>query len=140
MEFEFDDSKIGMKNSVVYIVTENDTALAMGSGRLPVLATPKMSALMEKSASDLLEMLLPHHLTSVGISINLQHIAPSPIKSKIFAEAEIIKIEGRKIIFEITARDEVEEIGRGVHERFIVDRKKFKLKALSKIIKKNCQE
>ena len=96
------------------------------------MATPKMIALMEKAATDLLEKILPENFTSVGISLNIQHTAPTPTGMKIFAEAEIIEVSGRKILFEVSAKDEVGEIGRGKHERFIVDRKKFQEKADSK--------
>lgn len=130
---QFENLKIGLKNSAESIVTENDTALKIGSGSLKVLATPKMIALMEKSAADLVEKLLPEEFTSVGISLNVQHTAPTPINMKFFAQAEIIAVDGRKIIFEVTANDERGEIGRGTHERFIVDRKKFQSKADSKI-------
>ena len=129
---QFENLKIGLKNSAESIVTENDTALKIGSGSLKVLATPKMIALMEKSAADLVEKLLPEEFTSVGISLNVQHTAPTPINMKFFAQAEIIAVDGRKIIFEVSANDERGEIGRGTHERFIVDRKKFQAKADSK--------
>ena len=129
---DFENLKVGLKNSAESFVTENDTAVKVGSGSLKVLATPKMIALMEKSAADLLEKLLPENFTSVGISLNVQHTAPTPTGMKIFAEAEIIETDGRKILFEVFAKDEVGEIGRGKHERFIVDRKKFQDKADSK--------
>ena len=129
---QFENLKIGLKNSAESIVTENDTALKIGSGSLKVLATPKMIALMEKSAADLVEKLLPEEFTSVGISLNIQHTAPTPINMKFSAQSEIISLDGRKIIFEVVANDERGEIGRGTHERFIVDRKKFQSKADSK--------
>ena len=129
---DFENLKVGLKNSAESFVTENDTAVKVGSGSLKVLATPKMIALMEKSSADLLEKLLPENFTSVGISLNVQHTAPTPTGMKIFAEAEIIETDGRKILFEVFAKDEVGEIGRGKHERFIVDRKKFQDKADSK--------
>ena len=130
---QFDNLKIGLKNSVESSVTENDTALKVGSGSLKVLATPIMLAIMEKSAADLVEKILPTEFTSVGISLDIKHTAPTPIGLKFFAQSEIIAVEGRKIIFEIVANDECGEIGRGTHERFIVDRKKFQSKADSKI-------
>ena len=129
---DFENLKVGLKNSAESFVTENDTAIKVGSGSLKVLATPKMIALMEKAATDLLEKILPENFTSVGISLNIQHTAPTPTGMKIFAEAEIIEVSGRKILFEVSAKDEVGEIGRGKHERFIVDRKKFQEKADSK--------
>lgn len=129
----FDNLKVGLKFSVEDKVTENDTALSVGSGSLKVLATPKMVALMEKSAADLVEKVLPENFTSVGIFLEVKHTAPTPIGLKIFADAEIVKIDDRKIFFEIVAKDERGEIGRCKHERFIVDRKKFQDKADSKI-------
>ena len=101
----------------------------MGSGSLKVLATPSMIALMEQAASELVDRNLPADRTSVGISLNVKHIAATPIGLKLRAEATITSIDGRKIIFDVRAFDEREEIGSGAHERFIVDRKKFQSKA-----------
>lgn len=131
---QFENLKVGLKNSAEKIVAEEDTALKVGSGSLKVLATPVMISLMEKSAADLVEKILPEEFTSVGISLNVQHLSPTPVGLKIFAEAVIKEIDGRKIIFEVFAKDEREEIGRGTHERFIVDRKKFQSKADLKAI------
>ncbi|MBR6013161.1 MAG: thioesterase family protein [Selenomonadaceae bacterium] len=128
----FENLKVGLKNSAESFVTENDTALSVSSGSLKVLATPKMIALMEKAAADLVEKILPKNFTSVGISLNIQHTAPTPVGIKISAAAEIIEVNDRKILFEIIAEDEQGEIGRGKHERFIVDREKFQKKADSK--------
>ena len=122
----------GLKNSIAQVVTENDTALAVGSGSLKVLATPKLIALVEKAAAELVEENLSQELTSVGISVNFEHTAPTPVGMKIFAEVEVIEVDGRKIIFKVTAADEVGEIGHGQHERFIVNREKFQTKANSK--------
>lgn len=129
----FENLKVGLKNSAEKIVGEDDTALKVGSGSLKVLATPILTALMEKSAADLVEKLLPEEFTSVGLSLKIQHVAPTPVGLKIFAQAEIVEVDGRKIIFKVSANDEVEEIGRGTHERFIVDRKKFFAKAEKKL-------
>lgn len=124
--------QIGLKNSAAQVVTENDTAVAVGSGSLKVLATPKIIALIEKAAAELVEKNLSSELTSVGISVNFEHTVPTPVGMKISAEVEIIEVAGRKIIFEVAAFDEVGEIGRGTHERFIVNREKFQTKADSK--------
>ena len=129
---DFKNLKVGLKNYAESFVMENDTAIKVGSGSLKVLATRKMIALIEKAAADLVEKILPENFTSVGISLNIQHTAPTPVGIKISAEVEIIEINGRKILFEVVAKDEVSEIGRGKHERFIVDRKKFQDKADSK--------
>ena len=129
---DFENLKTGLKNSVAQIVTEKDTALAVGSGSLEVLATPKLIALAEKAAAELVEENLPPEFTSVGTLVNFEHTAPTPINLQIRAEVEITKIDGRKIIFNVKTFDERGEIGRGVHERFIVNREKFQAKANSK--------
>jgi predicted thioesterase len=125
--------QIGLKNSVAQVVTEIDTAVAVGSGSLKVLATPKLIALVEKAAADLVEKNLSPEMTSVGTLVNFEHTAPTPVGMKISAEVEISEIDGRKIIFKVAAFDEVGEIGRGRHERFIVNREKFQTKANNKI-------
>ena len=131
---QFENLKVGLKNSVAQIVMEKDTAVAVGSGSLKVLATPKLIALVEKAAADLAEKVLPPEFTSVGTLINFEHTAPTPLNLKYRAEVEIAEIDGRKIIFEVTTFDERGEIGRGRHERFIVNREKFQAKADSKVI------
>ena len=128
----FEEMQIGLKNSAESVVTENDTALSVGSGSLKVLATPRMIALIEKAASDLVDKNLPPEYTSVGTSLNVKHTAPTPVGMKFFATVEVVGIDGRKIIFEVIAKDERGEIGRGSHERFIVEREKFQAKANSK--------
>ena len=124
--------KIGLKNSVAQVVTEIDTAVAVGSGSLKVLATPKIIALIEKAAAELAEKNLSPEMTSVGTLVNFEHTAPTPVGMKISAEVEIIEIAGRKIIFKVAVFDEVGEIGHGTHERFIVNREKFQNKADNK--------
>ena len=124
---------IGLKNSAEDFVTEKNTAQALGSGSLKVFATPAMIRLIEKAAAELAEKNLPPESTSVGISLDVKHTAPTPIGLKVRADVKIISVDGRKIIFEVAAFDERGEIGRGSHERFIVDRKKFQDKADAKI-------
>ena len=124
--------KTDLKKSLAQVVTENDTALAVGSGSLKVLATPKLIALIEKAAAELVEENLSQELTSVGISVNFEHTAPTPVGMEIFAEVKILEVDGRKIIFEVKAFDASGEIGHGQHERFIVNREKFQTKADNK--------
>ena len=121
----FDELKIGEKNSVTMTVTENDTALAMKSGSLKVLATPGLVALVEEAASELAEKFLPEDYTSVGTSLNVNHVAPTAINSTVRADVELIEIDGRKLTFKVTAVDDAKEIFNGIHERFIVNREKF---------------
>ena len=125
----FDELKVGEKNSVTMTVTENDTALAMKSGSLKVLATPRLVCLVEEAAATLAENFLPADYTSVGTSLNVNHVAPSAIGSTVRAEVELIEIDGRRLTFKVCAKDGAKEIFNGSHERFIVNREKF----LSKI-------
>ena len=128
----FENIQVGLKNSAESVVTENDTALAVESGSLKVLATPKLIALIEKAASDLAEKNLPAEYTSVGTLLNVKHTAPTPVGMKFFAEVEIIEVDRRRIVFKTIMKDERGEIGQGTHERFIVEREKFQTKANSK--------
>ncbi len=121
--------EVGMRNEVEGRSSEETSAIAIGSGSLRVLSTPSMLALMERAASELVERHLPAEQTSVGIALNVKHTAATPIGLKLRAEALITALDGRKIIFEVRAFDEREEIGSGTHERFIVDRIKFQSKA-----------
>ena len=123
---------LGLTNVVKSVVTAENSALALKSGSLKVFATPAMIRLIEQSAAELVDKNLPGELTSVGIALNVKHIAPTPIGMNVRAEVKIVSVDGRKIFFDVAAFDERGEIGRGTHERFIVDREKFQLKADSK--------
>ena len=106
-------------------VSENQTAISLGSGTLPVFATPALIALMENTAMKLLNN-LPEGDTSVGIAMNMQHLKASPIGAFIECSATISVIEGRKYTFTIKATDAGGNlIGEGVHERVVVNIEKF---------------
>ena len=123
---------LGLTNVAETFVTEENTALALKSGSLKVFATPAMIRLIEQAAAELVEKNLPPDSTSVGIVLNVKHIAPTPIGMNVRAEVKIVSVDGRKVVFDVAAFDERDEIGRGSHERFIVGREKFQLKADSK--------
>ena len=107
------------------IVVENQTAIQLGSGSLSVFATPALVALMENTATKAIASLNEGE-TTVGISINVQHLKASAIGEKISCEAHITAIDGRKISFEITATNDKDEIiGTATHERFVVNAEKF---------------
>lgn len=129
---EAEELKIGMKHTVSEKVTEKNTALAMGSGSLPVYATPAMTCLMEKAAAELAEAHLPEGWTSVGISLDVRHNAPTPLGMEVRAEARITALDGRKITFEVHAFAGREEIGAGTHRRFAVEKDRFMAKAEGK--------
>jgi predicted thioesterase len=106
-------------------VLENQTALYLGSGSLPVFGTPALIALMENTSMKLLTD-LPTGISSVGISMNMKHTKASPVGAEIHCTATITAIEGRKYTFKLDATDRTGDlIGEGIHERVIVDIAKF---------------
>lgn len=116
-------------------VTEDLTALRMGSGSLPVFATPALAALMEKAACAALEGLLEEGKTSVGTALSLSHTAATPVGMKVSCHAVLTGKEGRTLTFEIVASDEKGEIGRATHTRAIVSSDKFLNKTYAKLEK-----
>jgi len=105
-------------------ITENQTAIHYGSGLLPVFATPALIALMENTAMQLIT--LPEGCSSVGISINMQHLKASPVGADIHCTATLTGVEGRKYTFEIIATDnQLQLVGKAIHERVIVEIDRF---------------
>ena len=127
--------KIGLKREEHGVSDETHSAHALGSGLLPVLATPAMTALMEQAAANALEEFLPAGWTSVGISLNIEHTSATPLGMTSRAEAEVTEVDGRKILFNVRACDEAGEIGRGTHARFAVESEPFLAKAAGKVKK-----
>ena len=130
---ELTQVKAGLRNTVSEEVTADKTAAAMGSGSLPVYATPAMTCLMEKAATEAVERFMPEGWTTVGISLHAAHTAATPVGLTVRAEAEVTAIEGRKLVFTVRAYDDKEEIGVGTHERFAVVKEKFLAKAAGKV-------
>jgi len=117
--------EIGKKLIIEKLVTETDTASYYGSGLLNVFATPGMVALMEKSAHLLAKMSLPHTQDTVGIEINVKHTRATPLGAKVYAQAILTAIEGKKLTFSVKAFDSLGEIGTGNHIRYIINPAKF---------------
>lgn len=115
----------GLTHTSSLTVTEALTAKAMGSGDLPVLATPAMMALMENAAMTAVAPELPDGSTTVGGHIESSHLKPTPVGAEVKAEATLTKVDGRKLYFTVKAMQGDTVIGEGTHLRFIVDREKF---------------
>ena len=115
----------GLTHTSQLIVTEAVSAISMGSGDLPVLATPAMMALMENAAMLAVAPHLPEGSTTVGGHISASHIKPTPIGETVTATATVVKVDGKKIEFEVKAHCGDILLGEGSHLRFIVDRDKF---------------
>ena len=109
-------------------VTESNIAKTMKSGSLEVFATPAMCALMEEAAQAAVQPHLEKGEGTVGISLSISHDAPSPMGSTITAKATVTAVEGRKITLNIEASDAVGIIGKGTHERFVINNEKFMTK------------
>ncbi|MSS18790.1 thioesterase family protein [Sodaliphilus pleomorphus] len=118
----------GLTHTSTLKVTNADTALEMGSGDMPVLATPAMTALMENAAMLAVSDSLPEGCTTVGGHISTSHLKPSRVGAQVSATATLDKIDGRKLYFTVKAHDGDTLIGEGSHLRFIVERERFMAK------------
>ena len=118
----------GLTHTSTLKVTNADTALEIGSGDMPVLATPAMTALMENAAMLAVSDSLPEGCTTVGGHISTSHLKPSRVGAQVSATATLDKIDGRKLYFTVKAHDGDTLIGEGSHLRFIVERDRFMAK------------
>lgn len=117
--------EIGLKHTSELTVTDAVTAITVGSGDMPVLATPMMLALMENAAMLAVRADLPEGCTTVGGHIESSHLKPSKVGDVVRAEAEVTKVDGKKIEFKVAAYSDDTLLGEGTHLRFIVEREKF---------------
>lgn len=129
--------KIGIKGREELVVTEKYSAKTLGSGSLEVFATPAMVALMEKTAWRSVQSYLEEGQGTVGISLDIKHVAATPLGMAVTGESELIAIEGKKLTFSVKAYDEAGLIGEGRHDRFIIDNQRFQQKTNEKICKKS---
>lgn len=125
----------GIKGHQTETVTEEKTAAAVGSGSLRVYATPAMIALMEKTALASVAGELEEGMTTVGTKLDVAHTSASPEGSTITCESVLTEIDRCRLVFTVTAYDDAGEIGKGTHERFIVDCAKFMDKTAAKLNK-----
>lgn len=123
---------IGQKGVFQVAVTEENTALAMKSGDLPVFATPAMAAAMEAACVECIADGLTPEQSSVGTALELRHVAATPVGLQVRAVAELETLDGRRLVFRVTAYDDAGVIGEATHERVIVDRERFLKKATEK--------
>ena len=126
------DLKLGIQGEASAVVTEEKTAAAVGSGDLPVFATPYLAAMMEQAAQMSIAPYLEEGSSSVGTCLNIQHIAATPVGMRVCAKSKLEQIDGRRLLFQVEAYDEAEKIGEGTHERVIIKKEKFLLKAEEK--------
>lgn len=119
----------GIRGRAVSPVTRQNTAAAMGSGTLPVLATPAVAALVEQAAWQSVQPELEEGRCTVGTLLQLEHLAATPLGGAVTAETELVEIDRRRLVFAFTVRDAAGEVARGRHERFVVEARRFVAKA-----------
>ena len=98
----------------------------------PVLATPIMILAMENAALNAIREYLEPGESAVGTAVDIRHLAATPVGQRVTADAEVVEVDGRRIVFAVTARDETEEIGRGTHERMVVELRRLTQKLEAK--------
>lgn len=129
MEFNL---KTGMKAEKSELVTNDNTAKKYGSGGVSVYATPAMIGLMEGTCLAAVDPFLPEGMATVGTHLDVKHLAATPVGMSVKAEAELIEIAGKRLVFRVAAYDAKEKIGEGTHERYIIDLAKFLQKTEAK--------
>ncbi|MBQ4616838.1 MAG: hypothetical protein IJB27_00495 [Clostridia bacterium] len=123
---------VNTSHSETLLVKGSDLAVAVGSGDLPVLATPRMVALMEQAAAALVAEALDDGITTVGTALNVTHTAPTLVDRTVTATATRLETDGRRFVFAVEAADEVGVVGRGTHERVSVKGDRFLEKAAAR--------
>ena len=123
----------GLTGSYRIVVADEHTAPFVGSGKVRVLATPVMINLFEAAALACCEHLLPAGHQSLGMRLEVRHIAATPVGMAVNATAELVKIDGRTLTFRVAAHDERELIGDGLHERVVVNVERFDQRVQKKL-------
>lgn len=124
---------VGQKGRAEALVTEQNTAIAAGSGTLSVFATPWMCALMEQAAWTAIAPALAEGESTVGTKLNISHSSATPVGLKVWAESEVTLVDGKRVELKVAAYDETGLIGEGAHERFLVTNERFLAKASRKL-------
>ena len=124
----------GIKGTRTVTVNESNTAKVMGSGTLDVFATPALIALMEETCWRSVANELEEGSGTVGTLLEIKHTAPTPVGMKVTCESTLTEVDGRRLVFEVTASDAKGVVGEGKHERFIIQNEKFQMRANAKLI------
>lgn len=117
--------KVGLVGEADKEVTEQDTAARWGSGLVDAYSTPALVGLTEKASVNAVEKCLEDNQTSVGVEVNMKHLAATPVGMTVKARAELVEIDGKRLKFRIEAWDEKEKVCEGWHSRVVVDRSRF---------------
>ena len=117
--------KEGMKLAYTRTVTSEETAARVASGTLEVYGTPMMIALMEKTSFELVQPELAEGESTVGISVNIKHNKANKVGDEVVCESTLVKVDGRRLVFEVKVTHNGTVVGEGTHERFIINVEKF---------------
>ena len=123
----------GLKGTAQLLVGPEHTAPFVGSGRIPVLATPVMINVIEAAALNAIEHLLPEGHQSLGTHLDVSHLAATPVGLRVTATAEVLQLDGRSVTFRVEARDNFEVIGGGTHRRVVVSVARFDARIQRKV-------
>ena len=115
----------GIKNEKSIVVTEDVTASKVGSGLLPVYATPSMIALMEGTCAESVQPYLAAGEGTVGVAVDIKHIAATPVGMTVRCESLLKEVNGKKLVFEVNVYDEKGLVGTGIHKRAIINNEAF---------------
>ena len=125
--------KPGMAREETFLVDEDKTARHVGSGASRVLASPWLIAFMERVAHRLIVEHLPEGSSSVGVHVDVRHLAPTPVGRRLRVRTEVIAVDGLKVTFAVAAWDDQEQVGLGEHLRVVIDEARFLKRVASKI-------
>lgn len=117
--------RTGLTANADLVVTAQDTAVALGSGDVPVLGTPRVVALAEAATIAAVASALPDRRTTVGTRVEVRHEAPTPLGRRVEAVAILVGVDGRRLTFDVTVRDGETVLATAVVERVVVDRDRF---------------
>ena len=120
---------VGIKGHDEVVVDETNVARALGSGSLPVFSTPSLVVSMERAALESVQPCLDEGMSTVGVRLEVEHLAATPIGMTVVTDSELVAVVGRMLLFEITSHAGGELVGRCVHKRCIVDGERFMRKA-----------
>ena len=123
----------GLSGTAEIVVGTRDTAPHVGSGKIGVLATPVMVNLMEAAALQAVERYMPPGFQTVGTHLDVRHFAATPVGMTVRASAELTRVEGRTLTFRLSAADDREAVGDGVHERLIINVERFDARMQKKL-------
>lgn len=130
-----DNIKIGLKGIVEITVSEKESANSYGNEGVNVFATPAMVGIMEVAARNAVDSVISEGFSTVGTRLDVKHLAATPVGFKVRAVAELLEVDDKRLVFKVEAYDDIEKIGEGTHERYIIKLDKFMNRVNNKRLK-----